>query len=94
MRWYTQYPAQTNLHGENPKNTRLKDEETQEPPEGTNISGRGGNIGMRRQKITEEEVKVLNTASNTWKENDQGSVEIKTHKPEMNRNDGYDIPAI
>ncbi len=50
----------------------------------------GEHIGMNRHKITEEEVKVLESAINTWRR----KVRVAVNKPEMNEDNGYDLPAI
>ncbi len=45
-------------------------------------------IGMERRKIKDEEVKILTRVSNTWRRKIREAVEIRTHTPEMNRDNG------
>ena len=54
----------------------------------------GEHIGRENHKIKDEEVKVLARESNTWQRKIREAVEIRTHKPEMNKDNGYDLPAI
>ncbi len=50
-------------------------------------------IGRENHKIKEEEVKIIARESNTWCRKIRKVVEIRTHKPEINRDNGYDLPA-
>ena len=50
-------------------------------------------IGREKHKIREEEVKIIARESNTWCRKIRKVVEIRTHTPEINRDNGYDLPA-
>ena len=50
---------------------------------------------MKSDKISDEEVKVLARESNTWRRRRiREAVDVRTQKPEMNRDRGYDLPAV
>ncbi len=72
----------------------MQDEGTHESERTNNSSGSEDiPVGMKRHKIKEEEVKILAIESNTWPRKMREAVEI-TLTPEMNRDNGYDLPAI
>ncbi len=51
-------------------------------------------ISMKSHKITDEEVKVLARESTTWRRRIREAVDVRTQKPEMNRDRGYELPAV
>ncbi len=68
-------------------NTQAREKQT------TAVHGRT-HIGRKYYKITDEEVKVLARHSSTWLIKISGRQWNVTHKPKMNRDNGYDLPAI
>ena len=79
-------------HRGNSKNTRLQDERTHEPEGTNNSSGRT----HKYQKTQDHRGRSESTSkkSNTWWRKIREAVEIRTHKPEMKRDNGYDLPVI
>ena len=63
-------------------------------PEGTNNSSGRTHRYEKTPDHREEEVKVLARESNTWWRKIREIVEIRALKPEMNWDNGYDLPAI
>ena len=39
-------------------------------------------------------MKILPRESNAWRRKIREAVELRTHKPEMKRDNGYDLPAM
>ena len=71
-------------------NTRLKEHTKMKAP----LTAVGEHCVNHQHRVTKENIEIIGNEPNYWRRKIRESVEIRLAHPDMNRDEGYDLPPI